>query len=87
MDHKIKNILDNLFEIHLFYKSNKKTKLRNKIIRKCEPLFIQLEKLGVSRSFSSTFLVFGDRFLISEFGYNWEQLRRLKNVVDIITRL
>jgi len=87
MDHKIKKILDHLFEIHLFYKDHKKTNLRNRIIKKCEPLFIQLEDLGVSRPFSTTFLVFGDRFLVSEFGYKWEVLRRLKKFLIIITRL
>jgi len=72
---KIRKYLDKLFELHKVYAKQKENGKRVKISDVCEGLFVGLEKLGVSRVFSETFLCYGDDFLRAQFGVGWEKMK------------
>lgn len=69
-------LLDKIFKLHeLFKKSENNKNLQIKILRKSEPILIELESLGIKKAFSSTLLGYGDEFLKAEFRTTWEKMR------------
>jgi len=70
-------LLDQLFQIHKVYKNMENNKKRVFISEKCEPIFSELETLGIGRAFSETFLCYGDEFLSYEWGIGWDRMRNI----------
>ncbi len=73
---KIILILDELYQISEIYKNSKNNKQKIMIFIKCEPLFLILEKLKIPKSFSKTFVAYGNEFLVSEFGMDYEKWKK-----------
>lgn len=72
---KIAKLLNRLFKMHEHYKSVEDNDYKIQVFDICEPILLELEGLGVKRSFSETFLAFGDEFLVFEFGLGWDKLK------------
>jgi len=66
-----RDLLDKLFKLHKIYARQKNNAKRIRVADACEPVFLELKKLGVSRGFSEVFLCYGNRFLLFEFGVEW----------------
>ena len=62
-----KILLLQLYKIHLFYRLQNNS-MQQKIIKKCDPIIVELFSLGINKIFSSTFLVYGNEFLYFEYG-------------------
>jgi len=62
-----KILLLQLYKIHLFYRLQNNS-MQKKIIKKCNPIIVELFSLGIDKIFSDTFLVYGNEFLYFEYG-------------------
>ena len=71
---KIRKLLNRLFKLHKYYLTLDNME-QNKLVGSCKPIFIKLKKLGISTSFSLTFLVYGNKFLKREYKMTWQKMR------------
>jgi translation initiation factor IF-1 len=61
---KITFLFNRIKKAHTFYKAGDND-LRSRLFDACEPIFKELEVLGVERSFTESLLVFGKEFVAS----------------------